>query len=190
MKGSKRNKIKEWNRNNIIFGASAGLVILLLEFSSINIPRDSWEMRFILVFWAYRTVSRSFEIIIAFYNDVTKDIGVNNSRLKKSERIKLATTSYFEVILNFGILYCLIYNTAVGTPLFNFFKWICPDIKELICTTEFTRNIATFIMSSVFTSTGTKIVGINPFFILQLLTSLCLIVFAIAGYMGDVKDKK
>ncbi|MGL5056987.1 MAG: hypothetical protein ACRC6A_06445, partial [Fusobacteriaceae bacterium] len=65
MRGSKRNKIKEWNRNNIILGASAGLVILLLEFSSINIPRDSWEMRFILVFWAYRTVSRSFEIIIA-----------------------------------------------------------------------------------------------------------------------------
>ncbi|MGL5935844.1 MAG: hypothetical protein ACRCZI_09505 [Cetobacterium sp.] len=35
-----------------------------------------------------------------------------------------------------------------------------------------------------------NIIGINPFFILQLLTSLCLIVFAIAGYMGDVKDKK
>ncbi|MGL5936925.1 MAG: hypothetical protein ACRCZI_15020 [Cetobacterium sp.] len=50
MRGSKSNKIKEWNRNNIIFGAIVGLAILALEFSSINIPRDSWEMRFILVF--------------------------------------------------------------------------------------------------------------------------------------------
>ncbi|MGL5936924.1 MAG: hypothetical protein ACRCZI_15015 [Cetobacterium sp.] len=98
--------------------------------------------------------------MIAFYNDVTKDIGVNNSRLKKSERIKLATTSYFEVILNFGILYCLIHNTAVGTPLFNFFKVICPDITELICTTKFNPKIITFVMSSVFISTGTKVVVI------------------------------
>ncbi|MGL6130995.1 MAG: hypothetical protein ACRCZ9_05215 [Fusobacteriaceae bacterium] len=189
MNGSRKNKIKEWNRNNIILGFIVIAVILVLEFSSINIPRDSFGMKFALIFWAYRTISRSFEIMIAFYKDVTKDPEKNDSKLLKFERIKLAVISYFEIILNSGILYYLIYNAKVDIPLFNFFNSICPDIQNLICGSGFNPKIIPFVMSSVFISTGTKVVGINPFFILQLLTSLCLVVFAIAGYMGDVKGK-
>ncbi|MGL6167733.1 MAG: hypothetical protein ACRC0Y_05520 [Fusobacteriaceae bacterium] len=190
MNGSRKNKIKEWNRNNIILALIAVGVIILLEFSSMNIPRDSWEMKFVLVFWAYRTISRSFEIMFAFYKDVTKNPEKNESKLLKFERIKLAVISYFEIILNSGILYYLIYNAKVDIPLFNFFNSICPDIQNLICGSGFNPKIIPFVMSSVFILTGTKVVGINLFFILQLITSLCLVVFAIAGYMGDVKEKK
>ncbi|MGL4998075.1 MAG: hypothetical protein ACRC5T_03830 [Cetobacterium sp.] len=190
MNGSRKNKIKEWNRNNIILGFIVIAVILVLEFSNTNILRDSFRMKFALVFWAYRTISRSFEIMFAFYKDVTKDPEKNDSKLLKFERIKLAVISYFEIILNFGILYYLIYNAKPNIPLFNFFNWICPDIQSLICGSGFNPKIIPFVMSSLFISTGTKVVGINPFFILQLVTSLCLVIFAIAGYMGDVKGKE
>lgn len=210
-KNSKKNKtaeeitslIKFWNLGNFIISFSFFISLCFL-----SIKKDVHLLLFLSMFWIIRCVSRSLEIIIAFFKDITTE--GSRSNLIKYDRIKLATISYLEVILNFGILYFLLYNLELNlNSLFYILniddiplnlrafildtKNLYPNIKlifsDLKLLTPNRNNVFYFILASFFTSTGTKVVGINPFFMLQLSTSLSLLVFGIAGYISDVKNK-
>lgn len=186
----KTNLLKFWNHLNFVFTVIFSILLFtigLLQFNIfyIDLKKFKFILLFITFFWGIRCISRSLEIIFAFFKDITTD--ENNSNLSKYDRIKLATISYLEVILNFGILYFLIFNSVSDTMIFY------SEITSLIATNipknpYYSNNLIYFIFSSFFISTGTKIVGINPFFILQLSTSLSLLIFAIAGYISDVKN--
>lgn len=203
-KNEKTCLLKFWNIGNLIISIIFFIFLFFLEMSNsttspINLKPFSL---FIFTLWLIRCISRSLEIIVAFFKDITTK--ESSSTLTKSDRIKLATISYLEVIFNFGILYFILYilssNIKVNSLYLNL---LISDIKNLILLgTSYTldeniltsinnyypANIFYFTFSSFFISTGTRVVGINPLFILQLSTSLSLVVFAIAGYISDIKN--
>ncbi|WP_298066260.1 hypothetical protein [uncultured Cetobacterium sp.] len=199
-KEEKTDLLKFWNKVN--FGISIIFFILLIpigslnfEIFSINLKEKYFFFLFCTIVWGIRCISRSFEIIIAFFNDITTE--GSHSYLSKYDRIKLATISYLEVILNFGALYFLIFNlnsnidminSDITNLILNGNKYIIDNNIIISIPTFYSNNIFSFTFSSFFISTGTKIVGINPFFILQLSTSLSLLIFAIAGYISDIKN--
>lgn len=195
-KEEKTNLLKFWNKTN--FGISIIFFILLIpigslnfEISSINLKKEYFFFLFCTTIWGIRCISRSFEIIIAFFKDITTE--GSNSNLSKYDRIKLATVSYLEVILNFGALYFLIFNLNpnaldISNLILNGNKYSIDNNMIISTSTFYSNSIFSFTFSSFFISTGTKIVGINPLFILQLSTSLSLLIFAIAGYISDIKN--
>lgn len=209
--------IKRWNKNNLLVSFALIFSSFILSFNNffipltdINLIKDLKLLIFLILLIFIRCFSRSYEIIRAFYKDVTNN--KNLSKLNKYRRIRLASISYLEVIFNFSTLYFLIFLFVENTtplPEISFFnmhsdlKIFVNDIPNLILKNEelkiigskiittstyYPTNILYFILASFFISTGTRIIGINPFFLLQLATSLSLLIFAIAGYISDIKN--
>lgn len=187
--------LKRWNIGNFFISLSFLMILSIAFFINLsNLKNNSTFFLFLTYFWGIRCFSRSIEIILAFFKDITTK--GNSSSLTKYDRIKLATISYIEVILNFGIFYFLFYNFYPNVPMLHSeisnlilkgTEYIIDNNKIVSIPIFYSNNIFYFTFSSFFISTGTKIVGINPFFILQLSTSLSLLIFAIAGYISDIK---
>ena len=125
----------------------------------------------IVSFSMVRTISRSFEIAFAFTKDVIKE-EKKNSNLSNGERIILGINSYLEIIINYAILYYLLSVFQIS----NLFAY-----KDL--------NLALFRSIGISSFTGINVSNLDYFAILQLFTSLSLIYFAFAGYVGSLNSR-
>ena len=187
----KREAIIRWNHLNISFPLIIAILLFFCSdyiFSKLFLNEKLYI--FVSLFWFFRIRSRSIEIILAFFNDVITS--KNTSKLSKFERIKLAAFSYFENILNFAIFYLFSYNYFYYYGIFsNTSPYLSSLFEELktIYPPDQSLNIIFFISKSFYISTGTNVGGLNLFFALQILTSLTLVIFAVAGYLGNVKNK-
>jgi hypothetical protein len=119
-----------------------------------------------LVVW--RAISRSFEIAIAFGNDITTS--KNTSRLFNASRMKLAIRSYLEIFLFSAALYAVLGPSLEG--------------------------ISQSILASLYVGTLTNVsyvaekLPIPHFVFLQVFATLSLVLLSIAGYLGRVKRTK
>lgn len=132
-----------------------------------------------IVFIILRTLSRVIEIIYAFYNDVVStnmthnlEIGERASNLKRGNRISLAIHSYVEVTLLFALIYYLL---QIGPKVLN---------EEYINIILYSFSVSAFNASFI-ESTYTFV---NFLHVIQVVTSMTLIILAIASYLG-IKDK-
>ncbi|MEJ8847004.1 hypothetical protein [Variovorax rhizosphaerae] len=119
-----------------------------------------------LIVW--RSISRSFEIAIAFGIDITTSR--NASKLPNEARMKLALRSYLEIFLFSAALYSV------------------TSLKS--------ENISVSVLASLYVSTLTNVsyaadkLQIANLFFLQVFATLSLIVLSIAGYLGRVKRSR
>ncbi|MBN4074891.1 hypothetical protein JYT99_03065 [bacterium AH-315-E09] len=157
------------------------LITILCFSGQKNLP-DLYVL--VKLIWVIRTISRSFEIIIAFGKDVIDD-EVKKSDLKPGDRIKLAIISNFETTLNYAVIYS-IYQ-------FSFSEVSCvnANCQEVICQPD---TFSGYFFSSLGVSTFTNVsfsscntMLQNLFISLHLITAMSLIFFAIAKYISDKK---
>ena len=119
-----------------------------------------------LIFW--RAVSRSFEIAIAFGNDITESL--NASRLSNGARMKLALRSYFEIFFFSAALYAVSSDKLAG--------------------------LYQSMLASLYVGTLTNVpyaaerLPFPHLVFLQVFATLSLIVLSIAGYLGKIKRTK
>ncbi|WP_291943395.1 hypothetical protein, partial [Cetobacterium sp.] len=95
----KSNAIISWNSKNLIFSICSFIIISALS----HIKLNNIFLYFCTTFFAYRCLSRSFEIGSAFFKDIT-DSKMKNPFLNSNKRIILASKSYIEIIFNFATL--------------------------------------------------------------------------------------
>ncbi len=151
------------NRVNLIF---SGVLILLLA------VLKEWLLRYIKIFILFRVVSRSFEIIFAFTNDIISS-EEKKSNLVRSERIKLALKSYFEIIILYAWVY-LILGNGINIS--------CSDIIDSFFSSFGMASLVSVDLSLI------KKIELEPFFkVLEIITSMSLIYFALAGYIGETQ---
>lgn len=186
----KKEYIVCWNHKNficsIVFFIISTIICSNLIFCYVyKAPTPFYCIYFFFCgFFFMRVISRSFEIGYAFFQDIT-DTRKKNPFLKSNKRIILATISYLEIIFNFASLnllglfiykkfhykYCLFFvekgpisPTTLGLTL--------PDIMTI-----FYKNfgITTFTNASVNSIFGA----------IQIITTLILVLFALAGYLNN-----
>lgn len=97
--------IKRNNRNNLLVSIFAVIVLTALMY----IVKEKWFVYIAIGMSAYRILSRTMEVNMAFCIDVTSN--ENNSKLNKHERIKLALYSLLEEAILFTGLFLLFNNT-------------------------------------------------------------------------------
>ncbi len=125
-----------------------------------------FEITRALVVW--RSVSRSFEIAIAFGRDITTP--KSSSMLTNGARMKLALRSYLEIFIYSAALY------FVASPCF--------------------QDLGHSLLASLYVGTLTNVSHVSemlpfPFLVfLQVFATLSLVVLSIAGYLGKVKRSK
>jgi hypothetical protein len=121
-----------------------------------------------IYFIAWRFISRSIEIALAFGNDITTSISA--SKLPNTARIKLAFKSYLEIFLFSAAYY------SVSSSVLEGFR----------CS----------LMASLYVGTLTNVswvadkLPIPHFVFLQVFATLSLVLLSIAGYLGKVKRGK
>lgn len=165
-----------WINLSIVLG-SAILMIVIFDFEFWNNQVPTAVSKTILIYFFIRSISRSLEIIYAFYGDVaTRKGNVKSTDLDRYDRLSLAVTSYIEMIISYSIFY---YLWAV--VFINNHKFILLDklIKSV--------GIMTFSDVHLF-NRSTKDIRIflfNTAVALQIITSIVLVVFAVASYLSD-----
>lgn len=132
-----------------------------------------------MIFIILRTLSRVIEIIYAFYSDVVStsmthnlEIGERASNLKRGNRISLAIHSYVEVTLLFALIYYLL---KIGTKVLN---------EEYINIILYSFSVSAFNASFI----ESAYTFVNFIHVIQVGTSMTLIILAIASYLG-IKDE-
>ncbi|MBI4855859.1 MAG: hypothetical protein HY818_03845 [Acetobacterium woodii] len=163
--------------------------------------------KFLFSFFSVRAISRSFEILLAFYKDIHDDD--KSSNLAPSDRIKLAVRSFFEIIINFILVYYFldlihISSQEIKLPI-SIINNVYPTYFDFCVTTIINTTFISFkyFLNSTLTSLGTSTfvdvnfvpvnneldpyanIWKNSFLILQLFSSMCLTYFALARYIGD-----
>ncbi|WP_330111832.1 hypothetical protein VSU16_03555 [Cetobacterium somerae] len=135
-------------------------------------------------FFFMRVISRSFEIGYAFFRDIT-DTSKKNPFLKSNKRIILATKSYLEIIFNFASLNLLalfIYK-KFHYKYYLFFVEKGPISPTTLGLTL--QDIMTIFYKSFGITTFTN-ASINSIFgAIQIITTLILVLFALAGYLNN-----
>lgn len=182
----KRVLLKSFNYSNLLF--SIILTSLSFFISLNNISEDLFF--FIGSIVLIRTFFRSLEIMISFLSDIT-DKNKKTSSLDGGDRLKLAMFSLLEIILLYSATYRFISPIYASDTITNLNQFI-------LCFTE-SFNIS-FLKSStdikelfeLLSSTKPELYSIEMvailFSLLQIATSLTLILGAIAKYIGSTND--
>lgn len=198
----KAKAITSWNSRNLYFSTISFIIISLIIY---NFEFNIDFIYFFTTFFTYRAISRSSEIGIAFFYDIT-DSKIKNPFLNSNKRIKLASKSYIEIIFNFATL------NFLGTFLYQYlnskfeflksiFEIIGDNTPQLIFdisdnTIELTSNsiikdnpIDIFLKSfGITTFTNATVTSLSG--IIQIITTLILVLFALAGYLNNKGDNK
>ena len=156
-RNKRREFIKTMNYLNLLISVICIVLFALLRF--IENYRCGFWLSLVLFLLCLRAISRSYEIIKAFLNDVLQPSNNKFSSLKYYERLGLALTSLFEV----GINYSFIYYICLG-------------------------NLGLALEKSVGNTLLVNVNEINIVTVLQVLTSMTLIYLALANYIGS-KDE-
>jgi len=178
---SKAQLIKYFNWLNLVL--TLGLAIFMIlkfdfwELKNHNILGNSIFNRAFLFFIFIRSFSRSLEIIYAFYGDVATRKGKEKTtNLDRYDRLSLAVTSYIEMIISYSIFY---YMWAVNFCNYCDFIFLDKLIKSI--------GIMTF---SDFINCDLSVKDLRIFLFdtavsLQVITSIVLIIFAVASYLSE-----
>lgn len=158
-KEKRKKYIAKLNHANLILS----VFFIVLSFINCEVVCES----IVIPFSVIRALSRSYEILIAFTNDII-DKNSKTSALTSSDRLKLAINSFFEIIINYSIVY----------HLMNF-------ITEINISTLQYENIFVSLMKSIGISTLTNVGDLTLIGTMQLLSSMSLIYFGLAGYIGS-----
>lgn len=139
------------------------LSFMLLAFMDIKLRCPGIIVPFILL----RALSRSYEILIAFSNDIINE-KKKSSTLSSSDRLKLAINSFVEIIVNYSIAYYLMsYTPGISIDTLIFF------------------SISSSLSKGIGISTLTNVGDLTLVSTMQLLSSMSLIYFGLAGYIGS-----
>lgn len=194
----KAKYILYWNYFNfccgIIFYIILSIYVHLINSETIFIY-NKYILYILFAFLVTRCYSRAFELIFAFYKDIT-DSKRKNPLLKSNRRISLATKSYVEVIFNFatvnffaaflcykdinlnlGNLFSIYYNS----PYDNAFDFLGTN-------SSINLNPFSILLRSFGNNTFTDVRLDSFFSVLQILTTLVLVLFALAGYLNNKGD--
>lgn len=184
---SKKDRRKEFvilsNWINVI------IAIVLIFFTLLTVclyekVNLTWPIYLLFVIILFRTLSRIFEITLAFYMDVVRakmkknslEIGHKSSSLKRGNRLSLAFHSYLEVVILYSAIYFL--SDKVGYFYSN------GDMENYLDFFLYSLSVSAFNFS--FTDSFTtfqKLVHAS-----QVVTSMTLIVLSAATYIG-LKDE-
>lgn len=131
-----------------------------------------------------RTIARSVEIMIAFFID-TIDSNKKQTNIQPHERVILATFSLIEITLLFAAVYLFI-------DISSLFQMI-PNVDESLYRNF--DNIYFFFYSfgiTTYKSVAFKDLGNTHrlAILLQVITSMVLILFTLARYIGEIKEEK
>lgn len=149
------------------------ILVLLITLGNLSY---SW-LTLLLIF---RTVSRSFEIIISFTLDIMEKERTSN--LQSVGRLKLAIISYIELI----ILYTGSYAFFGYSPIKEVFDYqnLFNNFILSIGNITFTDvNFSYYFKEGTFYDLG----EVKYLFILQVVTGFVLVIFAIASYIGSIR---
>ena len=170
-----KNRIKQFNddasinslKEYVIINNKANLILSILitglVFFAFTFDPESQIYKTLISAAVIRSISRSFEISLAFGRDVLQ-VSQNATGLKKFERIKLAISSYFEIFIYFaavylvlpcgkGISYAITSSLSVGT---------LTNVGFVFVSDHFVNNIA----------------------FVQVFTTLSLVVLSLASYLS------
>lgn len=179
VKYNQADKIKQiltrFNYTNLLYTMLVFILFYFYYFFIIK-GRTSFEYTtgnvFLNMFILYRTIARSMEITYAFYNDVKSS--KKNSTLKSNQRIQLAVNSYIELILLFSMAYQITgafsYDTLKDNIIRSFGIMTFTDIDL-----TYYNYLGKYIPIGL---------GIRILMILQIISSITLVVFSIAKYIG------
>lgn len=131
-----------------------------------------------IFFIIIRTISRSLEIMVAFYKDISNHDVKKSSTLKSGDRIILAIISYFEIILNYAVVYYILERLNIFADTVEHSELLKGGIENLN-TIFYSVGISTFTGVNF----GNTVI-VNCIILLQLLTSMCLVYFALAKYIS------
>lgn len=161
-KEKKKRYITRMNYTNL----TVSLIFIILAFTNINLTYKNIVIPFIVV----RALSRSYEILIAFSRDVVNK-SKKTSALSASDRLTLAINSFIEIIINYSIVYYVV--TYISFSNIEFFVFV-----------EY-ANILSSLFKSIGVSTLTNVGDLTLVSTMQLFSSMSLIYFGLAGYIGS-----
>lgn len=173
----RRNENKDEKKLRLFIQVSNGLnlifslLLIAIFFVFANLKTNYIMFCFILI----RGISRSVEISYAFTKDVIKK-GQKSTRLTSGERIILGISSYIEVIINYSLVYYILSQFGEYFILGDYSGY-----KEL--------SSAIFRSIGISTFTGISAGSLDILSVIQLFTSLALVYFAFASYIGSVGSK-
>lgn len=173
------------NSNTINFGIGMLVFIaVIIVTTSFNQGSLNNLSQLIQLIWAIRVISRSAEIIIAFVKDAI-DNQTKSSNLASGDRIKLAITSYIEVIANYSVLY---YIFQVCFTKFCIQSICCKAIYCRVNSLEecFFNSLGVSTFTMVSFNTCNQLYG-KAFIAVHLITAIALVYFALAKYISDKK---
>lgn len=205
-RNEKARLLKGFNKTNLIF------TVIILSIYIIDIVLDlfvrkqevskiSFDNYFIVlnVFVVIRVISRTIEIIYAFYKDVEEEN--KTSSLMNGNRLQLAVWSYIEMILLYAIIYYIsgvfyednLFDNIVRS--FGIMSFTDIDLTYYINLTsdeKLTYNSLYVILDNYDYNWLTLFVNeiwIRVVMGLQIVTSMTLVVFSIAKYLGGENCK-
>lgn len=173
--------IKTSNCWNIIFSLFLLFTCIALSFLEIQANNSLFELFKGFVMWRY--ISRSFEIAIAFSQDILTS--ESKSSLDNHARMKLAIRSYFEIF---------IYSAA----FYSAFSCDMPTIFEPVLTSLFVGTLTNvsggidlLVQCCIFSyDSEFWILLLRCSVYIQVFATLSLIFFGFAGYLSRVKTNK
>jgi hypothetical protein len=165
-----------WLNLSIVLGFAI-FIILIFDFSLWNNEIPTKVSITIMVYLFIRSISRSLEIIYAFFGDVATRTGKDKStNLDRYDRLSLAVTSYIEIIISYSLFYYL-------------WAFIFINDYEFILFDKLIKSIGIMTFSDIFlynrSTENIKIFLFNTAVTLQIITSIVLVVFAVASYLSD-----
>jgi hypothetical protein len=159
----------------------ASFIVLIFNSNYINGYDDYGMIKILLIFVFIRSFSRSFEIIYAFIEDVaTKEGDKKTTTLDRYDRLSLAITSYIEIFISYSIFYYLWAIIFKGNKKIMFLDKLIKSIGIMSFTDVDFYNKMSVSHIHVFLY--------NTALALQIITSMVLIIFAIASYLSNDKN--
>lgn len=165
-----------WINLSIVL-AFAILIIVIFDFKLWNNQIPTVVNKIIMIYFFIRSISRSLEIIYAFFGDVATRKGhVKSTDLDRYDRLSLAVTSYIEMIISYSIFY---YLWTV-----NFCHWCNFIFLDKLIKSIGIMTFSDFCLCNC-SAKDIRIFLFNTAVALQIITSIVLVVFAVASYLSD-----
>lgn len=155
--------IERSNYFNLILSV---ILLFIVHYIAISKIRDSNLLNIFKYYALIRCISRSIEIIVAFYKDVVYK-KKKKSSLKSGERISLAVKSYIDIIIMYASIYML--NIVFGN-------------QKIIYNMVRSFGVSSFTQVDYLNQRELYMLVIS----LQVVTSMVLVIFSIARYIGEV----
>lgn len=195
----KKCLIQKFNSYNLYISIML-VIVLFISLLTIVEKTSIHKLNYILIISLMiliRACGRSIEIIYAFYKDAVKT-NIKTSNLSNPDRLQLAIKSFFELLVIFTGVYCILGQQFLINYMFDYrdyFQTFNPRYFPIALVDSFKNGTivgADFILSKDSLQLPTNIFirecGIAFFVSLHSLTNLVLTLFSIARYSVNEKE--